>query len=71
MERHVEVPIPHVSSGSTSSSDSSEMGFKSRFEHDFETICCLGKGGFGVVFKVKQKIDECDYAIKRITLPKE
>lgn len=45
--------------------------FTSRFEKDFETIRCLGKGGFGVVFEVKQKYDECKYAIKRITLPNE
>jgi len=29
----------------------------------------LGKGGFGVVFHAKNALDECDYAIKRITLP--
>lgn len=49
----------------------SRESFTSRFENDFETIRCLGKGGFGVVFEVKQKYDECKYAIKRITLPKE
>lgn len=31
---------------------------------------CLGKGGFGVVFEVKNKLDDCNYAIKRIILPK-
>lgn len=30
---------------------------------------CLGKGGYGVVFKAKNKIDDCNYAIKRIALP--
>ena len=29
----------------------------------------MGKGGFGVVFKAKKKIDDCEYAIKRIYLP--
>ncbi|CAH1964479.1 unnamed protein product [Acanthoscelides obtectus] len=45
--------------------------FTSRYVNDFDTVRCLGKGGFGVVFEVKKKIDECNYAIKRITLPKE
>lgn len=31
---------------------------------------CLGKGGFGVVFKARKKIDEFEYAIKRIYLPR-
>lgn len=52
-------------------SESSDAPFVSRFVNDFETVRCLGKGGFGIVFEVKQKIDECGYAIKRITLPKE
>ena len=29
----------------------------------------LGKGGFGVVFETKNKVDECHYAVKRIGLP--
>lgn len=37
---------------------------------DFEHVQCLGKGGFGVVFKAKKKIDDCEYAIKRIYLPR-
>lgn len=28
----------------------------------------LGKGGFGIVFEVRNKVDECCYVIKRITL---
>lgn len=46
-------------------------GFSSRFLEDFKLIQCLGKGGFGIVFQVKHKHDDCDYAIKRITLPNE
>nr|CAH7751849.1 unnamed protein product [Callosobruchus chinensis] len=45
--------------------------FTSRYMNDFDTVRCLGKGGFGVVFEVKKRIDECNYAIKRITLPNE
>lgn len=43
--------------------------YKSRYLDDFEPIHCLGKGGFGVVFQARNKIDDCHYAIKRITLP--
>lgn len=45
--------------------------FISRFDDDFTIIKRLGKGGFGVVLEVYQKIDNCKYAIKRITIPKE
>lgn len=43
--------------------------FKSRYLTDFVPVNCLGKGGYGVVFKAKNKIDDCNYAIKRIALP--
>ena len=36
---------------------------------DFEHIETLGKGGFGIVFESKNKVDECHYAVKRIALP--
>ncbi|XP_023169545.2 eukaryotic translation initiation factor 2-alpha kinase isoform X2 [Drosophila hydei] len=43
--------------------------FTSRFQSDFDLLQCLGRGGFGVVFEAKNKLDENHYAIKRITLP--
>ncbi|OAD62097.1 Eukaryotic translation initiation factor 2-alpha kinase 3 [Eufriesea mexicana] len=43
--------------------------FKSRYLTDFEPVDCLGKGGYGIVFEAKNKIDDCNYAIKRIALP--
>ncbi|XP_013108185.2 eukaryotic translation initiation factor 2-alpha kinase [Stomoxys calcitrans] len=43
--------------------------FSSRFQSDFDLMQCLGRGGFGVVFEAKNKLDDCKYAIKRITLP--
>lgn len=46
-----------------------EQNYISRFMTDFELIQCLGKGGFGVVFEVKNQLDDCCYAIKRILLP--
>lgn len=55
---------------SESNNSESEPEFKSRFQTDFDMLQCLGKGGFGVVFEVKNKIDDCNYAIKRIVLPK-
>jgi len=45
--------------------------FKSRYLQDFEPIHCLGKGGFGIVFEARNKIDDCHYAIKRIPLPSQ
>ncbi|XP_046385466.1 eukaryotic translation initiation factor 2-alpha kinase-like [Ischnura elegans] len=43
--------------------------FISRYLTDFEPMHRLGKGGFGVVFEARNKIDDCSYAIKRIPLP--
>ena len=40
----------------------------SRYKTDFEEIQFLGKGGFGEVIKVRNKIDNRFYAIKRIRL---
>ncbi|CAI6343646.1 unnamed protein product [Macrosiphum euphorbiae] len=43
--------------------------FKSHYLQHFQSICCLGKGGFGVVFKARNKLDDGKYAIKRIPFP--
>lgn len=43
--------------------------FISRYKTDFEEIALLGRGGFGICFEAKHKIDENHYAIKRITIP--
>ncbi|ELV10785.1 Eukaryotic translation initiation factor 2-alpha kinase 3, partial [Tupaia chinensis] len=40
-----------------------------RYLTDFEPIQCMGRGGFGVVFEARNKVDDCNYAIKRIRLP--
>lgn len=80
VERHVEVQVPMVLPSiltnptddllrERSISESSANQFTSRFSTDFETVQCLGKGGFGVVFEAKNKLDDCNYAIKRIVLP--
>nr|XP_006111666.1 eukaryotic translation initiation factor 2-alpha kinase 3 isoform X3 [Pelodiscus sinensis]XP_025041397.1 eukaryotic translation initiation factor 2-alpha kinase 3 isoform X3 [Pelodiscus sinensis] len=44
-------------------------GYVSRYLTDFEPIQCMGRGGFGVVFEARNKVDDCNYAIKRIRLP--
>ncbi|XP_042238217.1 eukaryotic translation initiation factor 2-alpha kinase-like isoform X2 [Homarus americanus] len=43
--------------------------YTSRYLTDFELVQCLGRGGFGVVFQVRNKLDENVYAVKRIILP--
>ncbi|XP_076830565.1 LOW QUALITY PROTEIN: eukaryotic translation initiation factor 2-alpha kinase 3 [Brachyhypopomus gauderio] len=43
--------------------------YVSRYLTDFEPVQCLGRGGFGVVFEARNKVDDCHYAIKRIRLP--
>lgn len=40
----------------------------SRIENDFDTIELLGKGKFGKVYKVRDRLDEKFYALKRINL---
>lgn len=80
VERHIEVPVPvaeeaseslfnpRMSLRSVSESHPNDV-FSSRFQSDFDLVQCLGKGGFGVVFEGKNKLDDCNYAIKRIILP--
>uniref|UniRef100_A0A8D8ZJP0 non-specific serine/threonine protein kinase n=1 Tax=Cacopsylla melanoneura TaxID=428564 RepID=A0A8D8ZJP0_9HEMI len=60
---------PRKSSESSNSSQGQE--YVSRYLTDFEPVHCLGRGGFGVVFQAMNRIDDCDYAIKRITLRQE
>ncbi|XP_016003320.1 eukaryotic translation initiation factor 2-alpha kinase 3 isoform X1 [Rousettus aegyptiacus] len=49
--------------------DIKNSGYISRYLTDFEPIQCMGRGGFGVVFEARNKVDDCNYAIKRIHLP--
>ncbi|KAG7189624.1 hypothetical protein KM043_017306 [Ampulex compressa] len=66
VERHVETKKNDYESKNNGESVAT---FKSRYLTDFEPVDCLGKGGYGVVFEAKNKIDDCNYAIKRIALP--
>ena len=45
--------------------------FSARYQCDFEHEKCLGKGAFGLVFQARNKLDDCQYAVKRIRLPNE
>lgn len=60
VERHYERP-PSISN---------EYSHVARYENEFTTLRCLGRGGFGVVFEARNNIDHRSYAVKRITLPK-
>ncbi|XP_076286398.1 eukaryotic translation initiation factor 2-alpha kinase isoform X1 [Lasioglossum baleicum] len=65
VERHIETNTSNQMNNDKENID----GFTSRYLTDFEPVDCLGKGGYGVVFEAKNKIDDCNYAIKRIALP--
>ncbi|KRZ59705.1 Eukaryotic translation initiation factor 2-alpha kinase 4, partial [Trichinella nativa] len=39
-----------------------------RIESEFQVLKVLGRGGFGDVLKVKNKLDRCQYALKRVPL---
>ncbi|GMT36500.1 hypothetical protein PFISCL1PPCAC_27797 [Pristionchus fissidentatus] len=47
---------------------STSENFKSIFLTDYEPVKILGRGGFGVVFEAKNKLDQCHYAVKRIAV---
>ena len=47
---------------------SSEVVLPSRFATDFDNVSALGAGGFGSVFKARNKLDGNYYAIKRMIL---
>lgn len=60
---------PEVQTLLSSSSEPVIAPYVSRYLTDFEPIQCLGRGGFGVVFEVRNRLDDCHYAVKRIQLP--
>ncbi|ORY47937.1 kinase-like protein [Neocallimastix californiae] len=55
-------------------SDSVLFDLKSRYQNEYDEIEALGKGGFGQVYKARNRLDSQLYAIKKIKLqskPKE
>lgn len=59
---HEHLPPPPVERESSTE-------YSSRYLTDFEVVQRLGRGGFGVVCQVRNKLDENEYAVKRIILP--
>ncbi|KAI7818318.1 kinase-like domain-containing protein, partial [Kickxella alabastrina] len=41
---------------------------RSRYHDDFVQLRCLGKGGFGKVYEVRNKLDGRRYAVKLIKI---
>jgi len=50
------------------SSDSVLLDLKSRYQNEYDEIETLGKGGFGQVYKARNRLDGQLYAIKKIKL---
>lgn len=67
----VSTDLSVVSTNSTISSVYNDARPQSHFMDNFDIISQLGKGGYGIVFEVKQKIDNANYAVKIIPLPKK
>eukprot|EP00960_Hanusia_phi_P017604 518431-Hanusia_phi.AAC.1 len=44
---------------------------ESRYTTDFEELGKIGRGAFGCVFRVRQRLDEREYAVKKIRLDKD
>lgn len=64
-------PVPDVSADLTlvSLSQRASMTFlfcDGRYESEFQQMCVLGTGGFGDVYKCKNKLTNVQYAIKRV-----
>ncbi|XP_008552622.2 eukaryotic translation initiation factor 2-alpha kinase [Microplitis demolitor] len=68
VEKYID-PVAPSKDPAPANNENNNVEFNSLYSAGFETINCLGKGGYGVVFEAKNKIDDCHYAIKRISLP--
>ncbi|KAJ3170429.1 Eukaryotic translation initiation factor 2-alpha kinase, partial [Irineochytrium annulatum] len=73
---NVSVPSPSTSAAPSSTAgvapirDISELLdlHTSRYREDFEELRALGRGAFGQVWCVRNRLDGCEYAVKRIRL---
>ncbi|BFZ58934.1 hypothetical protein PYCC9005_006002 [Savitreella phatthalungensis] len=41
----------------------------SRYRNEWEELAMLGRGGFGAVYRARNKMDDVEYAVKRVHLP--
>jgi translation initiation factor 2-alpha kinase 3 len=60
--------LPHVHRNHSDPGGQQSSVFTSSFLTDSHPVHCLGKGGFGVIFEAKNKIDDHHYTIKHIPL---
>lgn len=63
-----ETDVEHSKSNESNADSSKTAEFTSRYLTDFHQEACLGHGGFGVVFRARNQLDDCVYAVKRIAL---
>ena len=60
--------LPQKSLDFLGTRNNAQLQFRSRYDADFDNLGCIGKGGFGEVFKVVHKLDNAIYALKKIKL---
>ena len=50
---------------------SAPLWIESRYQKDFEELGRIGKGAFGSVYRVKHRVDEREYAVKKVRLERD